>query len=82
MAKQHTSTSTETEYDAQVLRSGGFSLLERTIDFIGENVSIEDVYTETQIISYVNRSLSIEQVFDLDDIVDYAKANGAGGDHE
>lgn len=82
MPRQRTSTSTETEYEAQVLRSGGKTLLEQTIDFIGDNVSIEDVYTEEQIIRYVKGYLSIERVYDLDDIADYAKANGIGGDHE
>ncbi|NTU49434.1 MAG: hypothetical protein HGA87_00810 [Desulfobulbaceae bacterium] len=74
-----TSISQESLYEDQVLRSGGKTLLENTIEFIRSYVDIEDVYTEEQIKAYAAKYLRVEDVYSLDDIEDYWKANKTEG---
>ena len=76
MTQFPTSVSNETEYEEQVLQSNGQSLLQRTIDFIGKNVSISDVFTDEQIAAYCKTDIPISSVYDYDDIKDYAQDIG------
>ncbi|NTU49528.1 MAG: hypothetical protein HGA87_01295 [Desulfobulbaceae bacterium] len=71
-----TSTDQETRYTEQVLQHGGSkTMLENTIEFIRDNVDIEDVFTQEQIKAYATKYMRIEDVYSLDDIEEYWKAN-------